>query len=185
MEQICDWHLGPVRVQGPGATFQYQMVIMDEVHGPGPQPNRTGEKPTLFERRMLLAVYQQNWENARHIKNERLSFTNIYCIVAAGLLSFLHTVAGKRVLEISMLVFLVLFSMIGLLTSLRLKAELEECLHKIDRIVSQTGVEPVSALSEAKGVPTRYPKFRWIFPWFYSIGTIGFLILLWQRVVDL
>jgi len=160
------------------------MVIMDDAHGPGAQPDITGKKPTLFERRMLLAVYQQNWENARHIKNERLSFTNIYCIVAAGLLSFLHTVAGKRVLEISMLVFLVLFSIIGLLTSLRLKAELEECLHKIDRIVSQTGVEPNSALSEAKGVPTKYPKFRWIFPWFYSIGTVGFLILLWQRVVD-
>ena len=77
-----------------------------------------------------------------------------------------------------------LFSFIGLLTSLRLKAELEECLHKIDQIVSQTGVESISALSEAKGVPTRYPKFRWIFPWFYSIGTIGFFILLWQRVLE-
>ncbi len=148
-----------------------------------PPAGMTEAKPTLFERRMLLAVYQQNWENARHIKNERLSFTNIYCIVAAGMLSLLHTVAGQRLLEISMLVFLVLFSVIGLLTSLRLKAELEECLHKIDQIVLQTGVEPVSALSEAKGVPTRYPKFRWIFPWFYSIGTVGFLILLLERVV--
>ncbi len=71
----------------------------------GPQTRMTGAKPTLFERRILLAVYQQNWENARHIKNERLSFTNIYCIVAAGMLSLLHTVAGKRVLEISMLFF--------------------------------------------------------------------------------
>ena len=157
---------------------------MDDASGPGPKTRMPEEKPSLFERRMLLAVYQQNWENARHIKNERLSFTNIYCIVAAGLLSFLHTVTGKRELEISMLLFLVLFSLIGLLTSLRLKAELEECLHKIDQIVSQTGVEPISALSEAKGVPTRYPKFRWIFPWFYSIGAIGFSILLWQRVAD-
>ena len=45
------------------------------------------------------SLSQQNWENARHIKNERLSFTNIYCIVAAGLLSFLHTVTGKRELD--------------------------------------------------------------------------------------
>ena len=157
---------------------------MDDPSVPGAKTRTTTEKPSLFERRMLLAVYQQNWENARHIKNERLSFTNIYCIVAAGMLSLLDTVAGKRVLEISMLFFLVLFSVIGLLTSLRLKAELEECLHKIDQIVSQTGVGPLSALGEAKGVPTRYPKFRWIFPWFYSIGTIGFLILLWQRVAD-
>jgi hypothetical protein len=173
---------------GPGklpvANFRCETAVMNDASGPDLKTSVTEAKPTLFERRMLLAVYQQNWENARHIKNERLSFTNIYCIVAAGMLSLLHTVAGKRVLEISMLFFLVLFSFIGLLTSLRLKAELEECLHKIDQIVSQTGVEPISALNEAKGVTTRYPKFRWIFPWFYSIGTIGFVILLWQRVVD-
>ena len=72
---------------------------MDDASGPGAKSGMTEAKPTLFERRMLLAVYQQNWENARHIKNERLSFTNIYCIVAAGLLSFLHTVTGKRELD--------------------------------------------------------------------------------------
>ena len=165
-------------------TFRDETATMDDTNREGSNSGMTDEKPTLFQRRMLLIVYQQNWENARHIKNERLSFTNIYCIVAAGVLSLFHTVQGKRVLEISMLLFLVLFSLIGLLTSLRLKAELEECLHKIDQIVSQTGVEPISALSEAKGVPTRYPKFRWIFPWFYSIGAIGFFILLWQRVAD-
>ena len=60
---------------------------------------------TPSEKRTLLALFAQHWENARHIKNERLSFTNIYCIVAAGMLSLLHTVAGKRVLEISMLFF--------------------------------------------------------------------------------
>ncbi len=72
---------------------------MDDASGPGSKTRMPEEKPSLFERRMLLAVYQQNWENARHIKNERLSFTNIYCIVAAGLLSFLHTVTGKRELD--------------------------------------------------------------------------------------
>ena len=93
----------------PDVTFHYQTGIMDDANGPSPKTEMAEKKPTLFERRMLLAVYQQNWENARHIKNERLSFTNIYCIVAAGMLSLLHTVAGKRVLEISMLSFLVLF----------------------------------------------------------------------------
>src|SRR5438874_7938115 len=157
---------------------------MDDTHDQGAKTTMTEQQPTLFQRRMLLTVYQQNWENARHIKNERLSFTNIYCIVAAGMLSLFHTVEGKRPLEISMLLFLVLFSLIGLLTSLRLKAELEECLHKIDQIVSQTGVDPISALSEAKGVPTRYPKFSWLFAWFYSIGAICFFILLWHRLAD-
>lgn len=67
-------------------------------------------------------VFQQHWENARHIKNERLSFTNIYAIVSASILSLLNSARGEFVLEISMLVFLVCFSLIGLLTSMRLKA---------------------------------------------------------------
>ena len=46
---------------------------------------------------MLLTVYQQNLENALHIKNERLPFTNIYCVVAAGMLSLFHTVDPNHV----------------------------------------------------------------------------------------
>jgi hypothetical protein len=33
---------------------------------------------TPSEKRVVLAMFAQHWENARHIKNERLSFTNIY-----------------------------------------------------------------------------------------------------------
>lgn len=49
---------------------------------------------TPSEKRALLTVFQQHWENARHIKNERLSFTNIYAIVAAGILSLLQNRDG-------------------------------------------------------------------------------------------
>ena len=77
---------------------------------------------TPSEKRTLLAIFAQHWENARHIKNERLSFTNIYAIVSAGILSLLHAVRGEAVLEISLLVFLFSFSVIGLLTSLLLPA---------------------------------------------------------------
>ena|SRR5438874_2109859 len=67
------------------------------------------------EKRTLLAIFVQHWENARHIKNERLSFTNIYAIVSAGILSLLHSASGEFVLEISILAFLCSFSAIGLL----------------------------------------------------------------------
>src|SRR5438874_6298907 len=134
------------------------------------------------EKRTLLAIFVQHWENARHIKNERLSFTNIYAIVSAGILSLLHAVRGEVILEISLLVFLLAFSVIGLLTSLRLKAELEECLRSIERIVAQTGLEEFMPVVDARGSLTRYPKFRWLFPVFYSICTVGFLILLVFRL---
>jgi hypothetical protein len=137
---------------------------------------------TPSEKRTLLAIFAQHWENARHIKNERLSFTNIYAIVSAGILSLLHAVRGEPVLEVSLLVFLFAFSVIGLLTSLRLKAELEECLHNIERIVAQTGLEEFMPVIDSRGALTRYPKFRWLFPVFYSICTVGFLLLLLVRL---
>ena len=67
-------------------------------------------------------------------------------------------------------------------TLARLKAELEECLHNIERIVAQTGLEEFMPVVDARGSLTRYPKFRWLFPVFYSICTVGFLILLLYRL---
>jgi hypothetical protein len=138
--------------------------------------------PTPSEKRALLMIFQQHWENARHIKNERLSFTNIYAIVSAGILSLLHSVRGEFVLEISMLVFLCCFSVIGLLTSLRLKAELENCLHSIDRSVARLGMEEFMPGADARGTLTRYPKFRWLFPVFFAIASAGFTGLLVYRL---
>lgn len=137
---------------------------------------------TPSEKRALLTVFQQHWENARHIKNERLSFTNIYAIVTAGILSLLHSVRGEFVLEISMLIFLISFSAIGLLTSLRLKAELENCLRSIELTVARLGMEQFMPVVDARGALTRYPKFRWLFPVFYAIASAGFIALLAYRL---
>ena len=135
-----------------------------------------------LETHTLLAIFQQQWENARHIKNERLSFTNIYAIVSAGILSLLHSVNGAFVLEISILAFLCTFSLIGLLTGLRLKAELEECMRNIERTVAQLGMQKFMPVVDSKGLLTRYPKFRWLFPIFYSITSAGFVVLLAYRI---
>ena len=32
------------------------------------------------DNRVLAAIFAQHWENARHVKNERLCFTNIYAL---------------------------------------------------------------------------------------------------------
>ena len=134
--------------------------------------------PTTPSEAALLVAFKQQWENARHIKNERLSFTNIYALVSAGILSLLNPMRAERVLETSMLMFLCSFSIIGLLTSLRLKAELEECLRNIEKTVAQLGLEKFMPLVDSQGALTRYPKFRWLFPLFYSITSLGFIILL-------
>mgnify|MGYP003350011580 CR=1 FL=1 len=131
----------------------------------------------------VLAIFRQHWENARHIKNERMSFTNIYAIVSGGVLSIVHGVQGQVVLEVSILLFLCFFSVIGLLTSLRLKAELEECLRNIEKTVSLLGLQQLMPVVDSRGALTRYPKFRWLFPVFYLISTTGFITLLIYRLL--
>jgi hypothetical protein len=86
--------------------------------------------PKAFE-----PVFRQNWENARHIKSERIWFMNIFSVISAGALRVAATFAA--------LVYVRLFSLIGLLISLRLKVELEECLGKLQALF--TFVEPQRA----------------------------------------
>ena len=143
----------------------------------------TNESPVLTPA-VFAAVYQQNWENARHIKSERIWFMNIYSFISAGILSLLHSVRGETMLQLSLMGFMCAFSIIGLLTSLRLKAELEECLAKIEALVVQAGAERFVALGDTGRALGRFPKFRWIFPVFYSITTLAFTALLIHRLVS-
>ena len=144
------------------------------------------ETPVLSPslRRAALTVLVQNWENARHIKNERLSFTNMFSLVAAGTLSVSRGLQDQKSMALLLLLFLLAFALIGLLTSLRLKAELEECLHRIDHTAAALGLSEYMALSEQAGVPTRYPKFRWLFPVYYSVACVGFVVLLFERFLN-
>jgi hypothetical protein len=137
---------------------------------------------TPSEKRVVLTLLSQHWENARHIKNERLSFTNIYCLVVAGILGLLHSVRGEMLMEASLLIFLISFSIIGLLTSLRLKAELEYCLRHVENIVEQLSMQSLMPPVDGAGTKIRYPKFRWLFPTFYSIAIAGFVFILLARV---
>jgi hypothetical protein len=154
-----------------------------EVTSAAPDPSgRSFPGLSLSRRRGALVILTQNWENARHIKNERLSFTNMFSLVAAGTLSVLHGVQNEKSVAVLLLVFLLVFSLIGLLTSLRLKAELEDCLHRIDHTASALDLTEFMALSERPGVPTRYPKFRWLYPVYYSVATLGFVTMLLVRI---
>ena len=75
-----------------------------------------------------------------------------------------------------------LFSLFGFLTSLRLKGELEECLAKIEAMSAQANISQFVAL-ELEGKLSRYPRFRWIFPTFYSMTTAGFVALIVYRLI--
>ena len=44
---------------------------------------------------IFTAVFKENWENARGIKTERISFMNAYSLITAGVLTLLQSVHHK------------------------------------------------------------------------------------------
>lgn len=140
------------------------------------------QAPTASNPALFAMIFQQNWENARHIKSERIWFMNTYALISAGILSLLSSIRGEALLQLAMMFFMCVFSLLGLLTSFRLKAELEECLEKLGTMVARAQAGEFVALEQSKGTLTRYPKFRWIFPVFYSITTTSFVALLVYRL---
>jgi hypothetical protein len=45
---------------------------------------------------MFAAVFSQNWDNARYIKSERISFMNAYSVICAGVLALLQSVQASE-----------------------------------------------------------------------------------------
>jgi hypothetical protein len=119
----------------------------------------SNETPAATDREIFAAVFSQNWDNACHIKNERISFMNAYSVICAGVLALLQSVQASGIIRIALFFFMTLFSLIGLLTSLRLKGELEECLAKIEAISVQARVNDFVALGQLEGRSSRYPRF--------------------------
>ena len=45
---------------------------------------------------MFAAVFSENWDNARYIKSERISFMNAYSVICAGVLALLQSVQASQ-----------------------------------------------------------------------------------------
>ena len=131
---------------------------------------------------IFVAAFEQNWENARHIKSQRIWLMNTYAVISAGVLTFLQHTDGEAKVKVGLLLFMSVFSLIGLMTSLRLKAELEECLEKLQAMSEEARVAHFVALGKSEGELARYPKFRFLFPAFYSMTMVGFVALLLYRL---
>jgi hypothetical protein len=142
----------------------------------------SGEDLSAVNPDVFAAIFQQNWENVRHIKSERMWFMNTHAVTTAGTLSLLQSISGEFVLQPSLLLCMCVLSAIGVLTSLRLKAELEECLEKIQAMVKLAQVDDFMALGRLEGRGSHYPAFRWIFPVLYSLSTVLFFSLFVYRM---
>ena len=133
----------------------------------------------------FTAIFQQNWENVRSIKSERIWFMNTYSVISAGTLSLLHSIHGEAVVQLELIFAMCALSVMGLLISLRLKAELEECLQRLEAMVVHAGAQEFVALGGSEGALSRYPQFRWMFPVFYSFAVMLFVALFVSRLARL
>jgi hypothetical protein len=54
------------------------------------------QTPAAVDPEIFAAVFSENWDNARHIKSERISFMNAYSVICAGVLALHSERSGKR-----------------------------------------------------------------------------------------
>ncbi len=130
---------------------------------------------------LVAAAYVQAWENIRHVRNERIWFTNAYTAVVAGGLAFMlrdnGSSANQAPKSIGLLV-LVLFSILSIMSSIRLVAELRTSIENLKRLGNQVGIEQLIGMIEPpRGFGTRLPM-RWVFPIFFSLTTASLVVLL-------
>ena len=130
---------------------------------------------------LFLSIFQQNWENVRNIRSERQWFMNTYAVITAGVLSLLQSVDGEFVLQMSLISSMCFLSLIGLVTSLRLKDELEECLEKVHTMAARAQLDDLVAFGQLEHRRSWYPV-RWVFPILYSMGTALFVALFFYQL---
>jgi hypothetical protein len=122
---------------------------------------------------ILLEALKENYEHFRHVENERLWFTNIYAIIAGAILTFFKE--GR--IFVHSTIFLIILSILGLLMSLRLKADIQDFQHKIIEIATKLKVRDLCGLGAQRGF-TVYFKLRDIFIIFYICMLIFLVVLL-------
>ena len=124
----------------------------------------------------LIAALNQNWQHVRHIENERLQFTYIYVILVAGILAFLEKFGFSG--HIYLILFLVMFSFLGLIVTLKIGLEFDNHISRIKEIVKKLH------LDEFMGLPTSYSgigkiiRVKNAFIGFYVIMFLMWLYLL-------
>ena len=128
---------------------------------------------------LAAAAYVQAWENVRHIRNERIWFTNAYSAIVAGSLAALlrdGASVTSRSTTVGLLV-LVLFSFASLMSSIRLVAELRNSIANVQRAVDENGMgRMVGAIEPLSGFGARLPM-RWLFPIYFSLSTAALVVL--------
>jgi hypothetical protein len=66
----------------------------------------TKETPAVTDPTIFATVFKENWDNARYIKSERISFMNAYSVICAGVLALLQSVQASDLIRMALLFFM-------------------------------------------------------------------------------
>lgn len=130
---------------------------------------------------LATAAFVQAWENIRHIRNERIWFTNAYTAVVAGGVALLQKGIGDptdKALTTIGLVVLVLFSVVSLMSSIRLVVELRTAITNLQHVVNENGMSRLVGIIETPHGFARSLPIRWVFPIFFGSTTVCLAALL-------
>lgn len=127
------------------------------------------------KKNILLAIFEQNWLHLRHVESERILCLNSYVIILAAIFYALtNTNLNYAPYMIS---FLLMFSVINFLLSLKFEAVIEDYVEKNEAIVNKLGMKEFAGLRVKSGI-WGLIRLRYIFPSFYCIVSIALSIAL-------
>jgi len=170
----------PIASKYENQTLQFPLVSTASGE-PMARQSQAVSMPLAAEPHVAAAAYVQAWENVRHIRNERIWFTNAYTAIVAGGLALLQRDMGaaqSKLLTCTGFTLLVLFSLASLMSSIRLVAELRNSIANLQRMVAEHGMSSLIGMIEPpRGIGASLPM-RWVFPIFYSLTTATLFVLL-------
>lgn len=125
-----------------------------------------------------LELLRQHCQSLRHAEDERLSFTNFFILVVVGALTFLSQTGGSIVARHYWMIYICLavFSLLGLLLSLRLNRGIRVRRSIASELVNKAGLDKYNIYGRTLG-NTRIPSLRVIFLLLYGGAFLWFVTL--------
>lgn len=134
-----------------------------------------------------LEAFRQHWEQMRHAEGQRLSFTNFYALIVAGVLAFISQSggSGKYIVLFGVLAGI---SLIGMVLCIRTNKAIER--HRdlawdlAKELTEDTREKLYTAFWEEKGCWRKFTTLRVLFPVLYG-GLLVLFALIACRVIRL
>lgn len=124
---------------------------------------------------VLLTIYEQNWLHIRHIENERMICLNAYVAILSAVLYVI--IQGVQPFLTHIIVFLLAFSVVNFLLSVKMEAVIEEYTKKNRKIIKKWKLLRYAGFRVKRG-KWRFVRLRYIFPCFYGVSAISLGIFL-------